>query len=259
MGFIPVGDAKLFSLAFGNPSAPHPILGIGGWVGSWELWAEPFAILSASYRTIVYDHRGVGATVAPLETITIERMVEDVFAVLDYYGIEHCTLAAESSGVQVALAAALRNQERISALILVDGMVSRDKIPENNRFLAGLRADYPATLAQFVDNCLPEPDSEHLRRWGRQITGRASQEAAIALLFASASINITPDLPRITQPALIIHGAADSIVPLASSEQLTQTLPNARLVVIQGAGHVPSVSYPVEVAHEIKSFLEGLP
>ena len=93
--FIPVGDAQIYTTSFGPVEAP-PLIGIGGWIGSWELWAEPFAILSQTWRTIAYDHRGTGATLAPTGSITFEQLVDDVFAVQEAYGIE--ALAVSSDG-----------------------------------------------------------------------------------------------------------------------------------------------------------------
>ncbi len=119
--FISIDDAKIFTTAFGSPDAPC-ILGIGGWIGNWELWTDPFSILSETWRTIAYDHRGSGATQAPIESITFERLVDDVFAVLDAYGVERCILAAESAGALTALGAALKHPERIAGLVIVDGL-----------------------------------------------------------------------------------------------------------------------------------------
>ena len=106
--FVTVGNAKIYATSFGSTSSPV-IVGIGGWIGSWELWAEPFAILSQNWRTIVYDHRGAGAFLAPVESITFDRLVDDVFAMLDAYSVEHCVLAAESAGALTALVRPSRN------------------------------------------------------------------------------------------------------------------------------------------------------
>jgi pimeloyl-ACP methyl ester carboxylesterase len=103
--FVEIEDAKIYTVAFGPAAAPV-LLGIGGWIGSWELWAEPFAVLSQHWRTVAYDHRGTGATMAPVESITFERLVYDIFAVMDALKIERCVLAAESAGALTALAAA---------------------------------------------------------------------------------------------------------------------------------------------------------
>lgn len=251
--FIDIGSAKIFATSFGSRKSPV-IVGIGGWTGSWELWVETFAILSENWRTIGYDHRGAGATISPVESITHERLVEDVFAVLDAFSVEQCVLAAESAGALTALAAVLKNPSRISGLVIVDGMYYSKPRSENDPFAMGLKTDYPATLDRFVQACVPEADSEHLKRWGRQILDRASQEAAIALYLSAGGIDLRNDLHRITQPALILHGDADILVPLDDARRLAQLLPNARLTVLHGAGHVPTVTRPLEVVREITEF-----
>ncbi len=150
------------------------VLGVGGWTGSWELWAEPFSILSRRWRTIAYDHRGAGVTQAPVESITHDRLIDDVFAVMDAYQVERCVLAAESAGALTALGAALRHPERIAGLVLVDAMFYRAPSPEESPFVVGLRTHYAETLRRFVAGCVPEPDSEHLKAWGFKILSRAS-------------------------------------------------------------------------------------
>jgi len=208
--FITVGDARIFATAFGPVTAPS-ILGIGGWIGSWELWAEPFSILSTQWRTIGYDHRGSGATSAPVETITFARLVDDVFEVLDAYDAEDAILAAESAGAAVALGAALKAPGRISGLVIVDGFYSGHPSEDKDPFLAGLKSNYAQTLDRFVEACVPEEDCDHIKRWGRQILDRASPEAAIALYRAAGSTVLREDLERITQPTLVLHGSADAL------------------------------------------------
>ncbi len=253
--FITVGNAKIYATSFGSTTAPA-ILGIGGWIGSWELWAEPFAILSQNWRTIAYDHRGAGATIAPVESITFDRLVDDVFAVLDSMGVEHCVLAAESAGALTALGAALRTPHRITGLVIVDGLYYRKTPPEKDSFLLGLRQAYSATLDRFVEACVPEPDSDHIKRWGRQIIDRASQDAAIALHLAASQTDLRNDLKLITQPTLILHGEADVLVSVEEARQLAKTMPNTKLTILPGAGHVPTMTRPHEVAHEIMSFFD---
>lgn len=251
--FINVGDAKIYTTAFGSTTSPV-IVGIGGWIGSWELWAEPFSILSQSWHTIAYDHRGAGATIAPVESIAFKRLVDDVFAVLDAYNVENCVLAAESAGALTALGAALKHPERITGLVSVDGMYFRDTPPEKDLFLLGLRKDYSATLDRFVETCIPELDSDHIKRWGRQIIDRAPQEAAIALYRSAGEIDLRNELSLISQPTLILHGEADGIVPVNEARQLSEILPNAKLSILPGAGHVPTMTRPQEIAHEIMNF-----
>ena len=250
--YISRPDAQLFAVAFGN--SPRTLLGLGGWVGSWELWLEPFTLLSNSWRTIAYDHRGTGATIAPPESITLPTMVEDLFAVLDAFGVAECVLAAESAGAAIALQAALQQPARFRGLVIVDGMYHRERPVGADRFVAALKAHFHETLEQFVDACVPEPNSEAIRHWGRQIVRRSSPEAAVRLYECLYDIDLRPQLPQITQPSLVIHGENDQIVPVSAAEWLATQLPNSQLMVLPASGHVPTVTQPRTVADAIEQF-----
>ena len=99
---------------------------------------------------------------------------------------------------------------------------------------------------QLADPNFPELVESHLKRWGLQILQRASQEGAITLYLLPDGIDIRNELPNITQPALLIHGGKDDIIPQASSEGLLAALPNGRLIILHDAGHVPTVTRPKE-------------
>ena len=251
--FVSTPQATLYCNAYGPQDAPA-IVGIGGWIGSGELWALPFETLSQRWRTIRYDHRGTGASVAALDSITLDHLVDDVFAVLDAYGVARCVLAAESSGALTALRAALRDPARISGLVVVDGMVYRGLDAATDPFLQGLQLHYAATLDRFVDLCMPDDGPEHIKRWGRQIIDRALPEAAITLRRVNNEADIRADLPRIQQPTLVIHCDGDKIVPVEQARTLAKTLPKAELVVLKDSGHIPTMTQPAEIAAQIERF-----
>jgi pimeloyl-ACP methyl ester carboxylesterase len=224
--------------------------------GSSELWLEPLAQLSDSYVTVAYDHRGSGLCVCDPNLITFDALVSDALAVLDGYGIQRCALAAESAGAQTALALAARHPERVTHLIIVDGMYSRGVALTNDPFLQGLRAAYPATIERFVQLCIPEPDSEHIKAWGRKILDRAEEGAAIALRIVGSTTDVTSDLKQIDQPVLVLHGDMDQIVPLEAAKALVAAIPGADLIVLEGCGHVPTLTQPKSVADAIRALLE---
>lgn len=244
--FIHRPDAQLFAVSFG--AAPNTLLAFGGWVGSWELWLEPFQALSQSWRAVAFDHRGSGATITEPGRITFESMVDDILAVADACGIERCVLAAESAGVAVALQAASRYPDRFAGLVCIAGLYRRTRRDQGDPFLMSLQNDYGGTLDEFVDACVPEPGCEAIRRWGRQIVGRTSRQEGIQLYETLIGVDLRTKIPNIRQRALVIHGTADRIQPIDESRWLAANLPNSRFVELNGAGHVPTMTRGAEVA-----------
>jgi pimeloyl-ACP methyl ester carboxylesterase len=80
-----------------------------------------------------------------------------------------------------------------------------------------------------------------------------------AHLFASINaLNITPaDLAKIAMPALVIHGTKDRNAPYGSGREWAMSLPDARLVTVDGAAHVSWADDPIVVFGSIREFLRG--
>jgi pimeloyl-ACP methyl ester carboxylesterase len=255
--FLDVNGVRLHTLVFG--SGPRTMLAVGGWTGSWEVWEEPIAQLTAhGWRCVAYDHRGAGESPVDPDLISVEAMVADVAGVLDALGIDRCVLAAESQGGAIAQYAAARDPRRFEGLVL-SGPAPTGRKEGPNPFAAACRADYPAAVDGFVEACFPEPGSEHVKRWATNIILRAEPEQA-ARIIEMWSDDDVPDLdPRaLDLPTLIVHGTADAVVPIEGSRELVQLLPDAELVEFEGTGHVPPMTRPDDVVEAIlRRFTRG--
>jgi pimeloyl-ACP methyl ester carboxylesterase len=247
--FLKIDGCHLSTLTLGQSEATF--VAHGGWTGSSELWVEPFQLMQDRWRCIAYDHRGSGASDFPPDSITSDVLVEDLFTVLDHFGVARCLLAGESLGAMTCIAAVLREPARFEGLVLIDPATAVD--PEGTRSLVdGARRDYTATIAAFVDACMPEPGTEHLRRWGRQILSRADPEAA-ARLFEVHHL-VVHDLGTISVPTLVLHGENDAIIPLPAAQAAAAAIPECELIIIPDAGHVPTLTRPREVAAAIDAW-----
>jgi pimeloyl-ACP methyl ester carboxylesterase len=251
--FLQIGDVKLHALSFGEGA--RTFLCVGGWTGSWEVWEEPLAQLSASgWRCVAYDHRGAGESPVDPRRISVRHMIDDVAAVMDAVGIEQCVLAGESQGGAIAQYAAARWPERFIGLVLTaPAPARRREATGGNAFADACRTDYPATVEGFVAACFPEPDCEHVKRWAKNVLLRAEPEQA-ARIVEMWRDEAVPDLDAraITVPTLIIHGTADAIVPIDESRELAARLPDVELLEFEGTGHVPTMTRPDEVVAAIQ-------
>jgi pimeloyl-ACP methyl ester carboxylesterase len=245
-----INGNRLNTVSFG--AGPRTFVAHGGWVGGWEVWRQTLELLSTDWRCVAYDHRGSGQSVVAPERITPDGLVDDVLGVLDALGVARCVLAAESLGTVAALGAAIRAPERFEGLVLVGGTPAVNAATAGP-LAAGSRQDFAATVRRFADACVPEPDSEHIRRWGRDILSRAGGGAAARMLECYLERDTGPvPLAQVRVPALVIHGTADVIVPPSVGEQMVAALPDARLLLLDGAGHVPRMTRPHEVVEAIR-------
>ena len=247
--FLEVNGVRLNVVSFGSGS--RTLVATGGWAGSWELWQQPFELLTAAgWRCVSYDHRGAGESPVEAQQITVDAMVDDTVSLMDALGIQTCVLGGESMGGAIAQLAVDRYPTRFTGLVLVDA-VGMEWSEGRAGFAAASRADYPALVRGFVDACIPEPDSEHVRRWGRDILMRAEPEQAARLteMWGDAPVGLDPT--QLAVPTLIIHGAEDLIAPVAHSRSLAEQIPDAELLVLEGVGHVPTMTRPHVIAEAI--------
>ena len=255
--FLHFDDADVLVSAFG--AGPKTLVAHGGWVGSGEVWYPTFEPLSRHWRTVTYDHRGTGATHNRALHITHELLVDDLFRVLDALSVESCVLGGESAGVTITLEAALRDPSRFEGLVVVDGRYRGGQSEAGARLIKGCQQDFAATMDGFINACFPESDCDAVRRWARQIVDRSNGPAAAELMASADDAAVEHHLGDIGLRTLIVHGRQDAIVPLATAEHLAETLPMSELVVLDDAGHVPTMSRPAAVAEEIETFFNRGP
>lgn len=248
--FLELADATLMVSAFGN--GPRTIVAHGGWVGSGELWLPPFETMSKTWRTVTFDHRGTGASQSRAHAITFDQLVADLFAILDRLDIECCVLAGESAGAAVALAAAQKQPTRFDGLVLVSPHYGGEANAQTMQLLEGCKTNFNATMDAFVDACVPELDCQAERAWGRKIVKRSTAKDAIELLACMRDVDVASKLREMTVRTLILHGDRDVIRPVESSQALAKLIPNAKICIAQGVGHVPTVTRPHWVAREIE-------
>ena len=224
----------------------------GGWTGNWELWEQQAEVLTRQgWRVIGYDHRGSGFAGVDPSDISLDLLVDDLFAVLDELEIERCVVAGESMGTSVVALAALREPERFDGLVLVAGSgVWRNLslMP----FLVGLTVAYRATLKAFITLAVPERDvRRYVRRWGLSILRQARPAAARKLIRSLVGVDLRERLSDMRVPTLVLHGTRDLIVLPRDGRALAAAIPGATFVPIPQAGHVPTMTRPAEVSAAI--------
>ena len=188
----------------------------------------------------------------------------DVIALMNALGIETAVIGGLSMGGYVTFALFRQAPERFAGVILADTKAPADT-PDG---LAGRRA-MSATAAQrrgrapSSTRCCPSSSARPRagsgrRSWPRPAGSwrRISRTAIDAALHALMTRpDSTPDLRRISCPALVIVGQEDVVTPAADAELLACSIPRAELVVLPRAGHLSNLEAPDGFSSALARFL----
>jgi pimeloyl-ACP methyl ester carboxylesterase len=274
---MPSLNANGIRIAFdtaGDPKAV-PVLLINGLGLQLTSWPDEFVegLVDLGFYVIRFDNRDCGLStkfehagtpslaLAWLRTklrlplrppYRLEDMADDAVGVLSALGVARAHVVGVSMGGMIAQLIAARFPSRVLSLTSIMSSSGRRGLPGPSRAVRHALVRRPrdgGDVAAMVDHGVQllramaspaYPTAEkHLRRRVGRALRRSCCPGGIArqMLAVTASGDRTPQLRTIAVPTLVIHGAADPMVPLACGVDTAQAIPGARLEVIEGMGH----------------------
>ena len=249
---------ELCTEPFGDPSGA-PVLLVMGVAGSMLWWDDRFcAMLAGRGRFVIrYDQRDTGRSVTcepGRPAYTGADMVADAAGVLDAYGVRAAHVVGVSAGGALAQVMAIDHPDRVLSLVLIStsSAVGRDRAPlpgpaeELLRFFGmpppdiadrDAYAEYVVAYLRVLSGGRRPFDQAAARELVRRDMERARSYASIRNHELIDGAVPGGPISAITVPTLVIHGTADPMFPPAHGEALTETIPGARLLLIEDAGH----------------------
>ncbi len=262
LGPVVSSDGTLLHVrAAGDPAAPAVVFAHGfsldmtTWHYQWTAWSK-------RYRCVLFDHRGHGRSgTSASRDYTLQAMGGDIRAVLDAAAPDGpVVLVGHSMGGMAILAFAEAYPEefgtRVAGVILADTAAA-----EVVRGLVG------GLLGRLTGHRLPDARAERIRGFMKEgrsdlsylvtrttnfghkaspwlvdyiagISGQAPVEVWTDSLAGILALDLRHAIEHIRVPSLVVVGDLDRITPPASARALAEALPDARLVVLEGAGHL---------------------
>ncbi len=269
MPILDIRDASFFYETAGDPDAP-PLLIITGITDYTAKAAWQMAGLAADFRVITFDNRGAGRSSPIPVGYTTADMADDAAAVLSALNIDSADVFGLSMGGMIALNLALKHPERVRRLVL--GCTSAGGalwVRSDDRVLAAFtdpttsddpRQEYYSRMWMSIsDGFIAERPDVIERLADMAVANPQTPEAFISQLQAILSHDVAGRLSDIRQPALVLHGDADQLIPPDNGRHLARGLPNAELILYPGAGHLFFIERADEVNREIRRFLTAKP
>jgi pimeloyl-ACP methyl ester carboxylesterase len=260
MAFFKVDQIQL---AYVDTGVGLPVVLLHGYPFNRSLWNEQVSALSNSYRVITPDLRGLGESEATPGAATMNRMAEDVAALLDHLEIPRAVIGGLSMGGYVALAFYKQFPSRVRALVLADTRAQADT--EEGKQTRHQQAEKALAegMGGIADGMLPKlltPDTvskrpELVRRVRDMMLKTKPEGAAGALLGMAERDDNRLLLSQITCPTLILVGEGDPITPVEDSETMHREIAGSRLVVLENAAHVSNLERTEQFNEELLRFL----
>ncbi|MGY6629261.1 MAG: alpha/beta fold hydrolase [Oceanicaulis sp.] len=251
----------------GPADAPALVLihGFSHSLETWDSWAQD---LSRDYRVIRFDLPGHGLTGAREDgAYSVADTVAQVAALLDAAAPERFVLGGSSLGGLVSWRYAADHPERVEALVLVSpggfpihGVTDEPapiplpvRLYLNTAPEVGVRA---ATRSLYADPS--KVTDAQVARIRDMMTAPGVQDALLRRLELFTLPDPEPDLARVTPPSLLLWGAADVMVPAAHAARFEAAMPDARVVILENAGHMPMEEAPEDSLMVVRNFLASL-
>ncbi|KAB1641972.1 alpha/beta fold hydrolase [Gulosibacter chungangensis] len=221
-----------------------PLLLIAGQATTHRGWLHVLPGLAENHRVILYDHRGTGrSTSGDRSRFTTRDFAQDAVTVLEAAGVESAAVYGHSMGGRVGQWLAIDSPERVERLALVSttggGRMDGPRPAGVDALLASGSPEQMAPLF-FSD--------EFRERHPGVVEEFFARDASISArrdhFLASKAHDAWDQLPLVSCPTLIVHGAADQVTSVASAERMAAYIPEAELWVDPDAKHCPHLDSP---------------
>lgn len=252
-----------------------PVLLIHGFGGSMWQWEHQQSALATRFRVITPDLLGAGLSDKPEIEYRPDQLLEFLTGFLDALQIPQAAIVGNSMGAGLAIGLALDHPERVSSLVLIDGLppdvLAHLGSPSLRRALTTQTPSWlvsvgnwlfggrmlESTLREFVhDPALLTPAVLDRSNRNRQRPGLFRALLTIGTNLPLWERNFAPRIRTITQRTLILWGEEDRVFPVKAGTLLHELISQSTFIAIPQAAHIPQWERPDEVNPHLLRFLQ---
>jgi pimeloyl-ACP methyl ester carboxylesterase len=265
-------DGLRLSYTETNPPGGETIVLLHGYLGSHKVWRHQIAALGKRYRIVAPDWFGWGRSERnPAAKYDYDTEVARLAALLDALDARRAAVVGHDYGGFLALGLAVRSPQHIGRLAIVNSRASGTFTPTWRVIFGTLSRACRSTAGRRIFESLPLAgihrrsllplvragifDADVLEDYVGWMQSDPRGAAFFASFMAQYRVAVRPELGRglssIDCPAAVIWGARDPYVSRRVAEELARNIPNARLTMIEDAGHFLPEERPAAVSEAI--------
>lgn len=262
MSTLKVGSDEIHFDDLTGPTASALVIVWGhGFLLSAKFYTNVISHLPG-HRHVIVDHRGHGRSNAAATEGTLQRMADDIWAVVDSLGITQFAYVGHSMGNAIGWRLTASHPEAVLAGVSIAGIPVNGKLPEARQWvrsmidMAGDADALTEMIAVLYKHPEPTPDDARAAGVAAALVPQGIISEIVSDQFhLDESITL---LPALTQPWLFIVPAEDDSEPAHYQVSQAALLPDSHSVMLEGEGHMVPQERPELVARHIEAFLGRL-
>lgn len=234
-----------------------PVLLLHGWGGNIKsMWPVAERLGNQGFQTHTLDLPGFGMSDMPPQAWDVPRYAQFVLAYIQSLDIDKINLVGHSFGGRISIFLSAEYPEVVRKLVLVDSAGVKPAPTTNMKIYAFSRQVIFGLLQLPVLKRFEPP----VRQWFRQKFGSTDYLNAGALEATFKLVihqDLVPFARRIQAPTLLIWGQLDMDTPVSDAKILEDAIPDAGLVVFEGAGHYSYLDRPTDFTRIVSHFFKS--
>lgn len=259
------------TMSYAEAGVGAPIVLVHGWAANSAFFRDLASELANSHRVYTPTLRGHPGSEAGAAPLTIETLANDIAHFFDGLDLKGATALGWSMGAMALWAAAPKIASRLSGLVIEDmsPRLINDATWEHGissgygeSNVAGTVSEIEADWTAYVSRFAPRMFAASMRAACPELEAWAAGEMAKCDAHAMASYwrsmtqqDFRGAIAHIATPMLVIHGGDSQVYDDGATAFIAHTAPNAKRVVIPGAGHVPHLEAPDDFLNHIEAFV----
>jgi pimeloyl-ACP methyl ester carboxylesterase len=253
-------SAHGLEIAYERVGDGPPLVLVHGAAVDSRMWQPQMAALADAFTVVAWDEPGAGRSSEVPADFTLPDYADCLAALIAALELGPAHVAGLSWGGSVALELYRRHPERVATLVLAGAYAGwKGSLPaaEVQARVAGLRRMLAVEDDRF-DPTLPglfagDPPG-HVAALMAAMAADVRPASMRTVMLVMAATDQRDLLPDVAVPTLLIWGELDARSPLGVAAQLEAAIPDARLVVIAGAGHMSNLERPEAFTAALRAF-----
>jgi pimeloyl-ACP methyl ester carboxylesterase len=251
-------------IAYERVGAGPPLVFVHGAAEDGRVW-QPQLVLADDFTVVAWDEPGAGRSSDVPAGFGLADYASCLAALIEALALGPAHVAGLSWGGTVVQELYRHHPQLVATLILIDTYAGwkgslppeevRARVAGARRMLAAPREDFDPTLPGLFAG---EPPLEFVALL-EQVAASVRPQSLETQLLVMADADQRDLLPHISVPTLLIWGELDARSPLSVAHQFEQAIPNAKLVVIPGCGHVSNLEAPDRLNEAVRDFCRAHP